>query len=271
MNNDHMRNLNIKQQFNEANGRCESLDATEGVAYDEKESRQAALAHCNRAFATMEAEERVAWALEHLPGQHVLSSSFGAQAAVSLHMVTRYQPSIPVIFIDTGYLFPETYKFVDQLTEHLDLNLNVYRSKISPAWQEARYNKRWNQGVGGLAAYNRDNKVEPMERALRKFRAGTWLAGLRREQARSRAAVPFVSWSGDRWKVYPIADWKDRDIYRYLTQNDLPYHPLWEKGYVSIGDVHTTQSLKDVNHVEETRFFGLTRECGLHEIDPSTV
>jgi phosphoadenosine phosphosulfate reductase len=186
-------------------------------------------------------------------------------------MVTRYRPDIPVIFIDTGYLFPETYEFVDQLTERLDLNLNVYSSQLSPAWQEARYGERWNRGVEGLAAYNRANKVQPMERALRELTVGTWIAGLRREQARSRAAVPFLSWSGDRWKVHPIADWKDRDIYQYLKRHELPYHPLWEKGYVSIGDIHTTRSLNDVDHVDETRFFGLTRECGLHDIDLSTI
>ena len=67
--------------------------------------------------------------------------------------------------------------------------------------------------------------------------------------------------------MHPIADWSDRDIYDYLKRHDLPYHPLWEKGYVSIGDVHTTRSLKDVSSIEETRFFGLARECGLHDMD----
>ena len=218
-------------------------------------------------FGELSAEQRVDWALEHLPAQHVLSSSFGAQAAVSLHMVSRSMPDVPVIFIDTGYLFPETYKFVDELTERLQLNLKVYRSLTSPAWQEARYGKRWQQGVAGLEDYNQDNKVEPMQRALRELNASTWFAGLRRNQSSSRANVPYLSWSGDRWKVHPIADWSDRDVYLYLKKHDLPYHPLWNKGYVSIGDVHTTRSLHDVEKAEQTRFFGLVRECGLHEID----
>jgi phosphoadenosine phosphosulfate reductase len=239
---------------------------------DERQSREAAVKHCNRLFETLSAEERVAWSLEHLPASRILSSSFGAQAAVSLHLVTSQQPDIPVVFIDTGYLFPETYQFVDTLTDRLNLNLKVYRSKTSPAWQEARYGKRWTQGVEGIAAYNRDNKVEPMERALSELEVGTWFAGLRRSQSASRAEVPFLSWSaGNRWKVHAIADWTDRDIYQYLKKHDLPYHPLWEKGYISIGDVHTTKSIHDVSNEEETRFFGLTRECGLHDIDLSTV
>jgi phosphoadenosine phosphosulfate reductase len=253
---------------------AELIDITSIVdvsALDEAESRRRALDHCNEVFASLSAEGRIEWALEHLPPHHVLTSSFGAQAAVSLHMVTRQAPDIPVIFIDTGYLFPETYQFVDELTKKLDLNLQVYRSKTSPAWQEARYGQRWEQGLEGLDAYNYENKVEPMERALREAEVGTWFAGLRRDQSASRANAPYLAWSGNRWKVHPIADWTDRDIYRYLQQHDLAYHPLWDQGYVSIGDVHTTRSLRDVDHIDETRFFGLKRECGLHEIDLSSV
>jgi phosphoadenosine phosphosulfate reductase len=71
--------------------------------------------------------------------------------------------------------------------------------------------------------------------------------------------------------VHPIADWTDRDVHKYLQQHDLPYHPLWEKGYVSVGDHHTTRPIHEVDSVEQTRFFGLKRECGLHEFDLSTV
>lgn len=215
----------------------------------------------------MTAEERVTTALKTLPGQHIVSSSFGAQSAVMLHLVTRQQPEIPVVLIDSGYLFPETYQFVDELTERLELNLKVYGPEKSAAWQEAHHGKRWEQGLSGLAAYNQDNKVEPMQRAIEELNVGTWFSGLRRNQSIERAKTPFVERSGDRFKVYPIADWTDRDIYDYLKKHNLPYHPLWEKGYVSIGDVHTTKSLTDVDSVEETRFFGLKRECGLHELD----
>ncbi len=241
------------------------------VAYDEEESRSVALERCNNHFADLSAQERVAWSLEHLPGNTVLSSSFGAQAAVSLHLVTQLQPDIPVVFIDTGYLFPETYRFVEELVDRLNLKLRVFSNPITPARQEALHGKRWEQGVGGLEAYNRDNKVEPMERALRELGAGTWFAGLRRDQALSRRNTPFLAWAGDRWKVHAIADWNDRDVHHYLQRHDLPYHPLWKKGYVSIGDVHTTRSIHEVGDQEQTRFFGLKRECGLHQIDLASL
>ncbi len=213
------------------------------------------------------AEERVEWALATLPGEHIMTSSFGAQSAVMLHLVTRQHPDIPVVLIDTGYLFPETYQFIDRLTDTLQLNLQVYRPERSPAWQEARFGRRWEQGVEGLEAYNRDNKVLPMARALDALSAGTWFSGLRRQQAPSRASTPIIESSGERWKVYPIADWSDRDVFDYLQRHALPYHPLWDEGYVSIGDMHTTQSLADVASIEETRFYGLKRECGLHEME----
>jgi len=211
------------------------------------------------------AEDRVAWALEHLKPHLVLSSSFGAQAAVLLHMVTRQWPEIPVVLIDTGYLFAETYRFVDELTERLRLNLKVYRSALSPAWQEARWGKLWEQGLEGIERYNRMNKVEPMQRALDELDARGWIVGLRRSQASTRRHLHVLGVQDGYLKVHPIVDWTDKHVYDYLTRHALPYHPLWEQGYVSIGDWHTSHKLTDDMAEEETRFFGLKRECGLHE------
>ncbi|HUA79486.1 MAG TPA: phosphoadenylyl-sulfate reductase [Dyella sp.] len=210
------------------------------------------------------AQERIEWALQHLPGMHVLSSSFGAQSAVSLHLLTQCLPNIPVIVIDTGYLFPETYRFIDELTERLSLNLRVVRPNLSPAWLQARYGELWNQGREGLDHYNRIAKVEPMQHALTELGAGTWFAGLRRQQSLSRAAAPALDRRHGRWKVHPIIDWTDRDVGLYLRRHNLPYHPLWDKGYVSIGDTHTTRRWEPGMREEDTRFFGLKRECGLH-------
>ena len=236
------------------------------ISYDEESSRQLALDHCNATFEKLSVQERVRWSLENLPGKHIVSSSFGAHAAVSLHLLTQVQPDIPVVLIDTGYLFPETYRFVDHLTEKLDLNLQVFQADESPHWQEARYGERWNMGPEALEAYNQQVKVEPMKRALAELDVGTWFAGLRRSQSVGRQNTPFLEWSSERWKVHPIADWSDRDVHRYLMQHDLPYHPLWEHGYVSIGDYHTTRSIHEVSEKEQLRFFGIKRECGIHEI-----
>ena len=216
-------------------------------------------------LAALTAEARVARAIEALPGRAVVSSSFGAQSAVMLHMANAVLPGIPVVLVDTGYLFAETYQFIEQLTKRLDLNLHIYQPKRSAAHQEAVDGRRWEQGLEGIEAYNQENKVEPMQRALRELEAGTWLTGIRRSQADTRSSTPFVQHTGDRFKVSPLADWSDRDVHAYLTHHDLPYHPLWQKGYLSIGDVHTTRSIHEVDSEEQLRFFGLKRECGLHE------
>ena len=226
------------------------------------------LGDINNAIAELEkldAEGRVAWALDNLPGEYVLSSSFGIQAAVSLHLVNQIRPDIPVILTDTGYLFPETYRFIDELTDKLKLNLKVYRATESAAWQEARYGKLWEQGVEGIEKYNDINKVEPMNRALKELNAQTWFAGLRREQSGSRANLPVLAIQRGVFKVLPIIDWDNRTIYQYLQKHGLKYHPLWDEGYLSVGDTHTTRKWEPGMAEEETRFFGLKRECGLHE------
>ncbi len=223
-----------------------------------------ALTELNAWLADRCAVERVVWALENGPSMHVLSSSFGAQAAVSLHLVTLLYPDIPVVLIDTGYLFPETYQFIDQMTDRLSLNLKVYMAELSPAWYEVRHGRLWEQGLVGIEEYNRVRKIEPMRQALAALGVGSWLAGLRRSQSRSRTSIPFVEFSNGFWKWHPLADWSDADVDQYLVDHDLPRHPLCARGYVSIGDTHTTQPVQPGVDIENTRFFGLKRECGLH-------
>lgn len=225
----------------------------------------AQLESVNPCLENMTAAERVQWSLDYLPDNPILTSSFGAQSAVMLHLVNALRPDIPVVLIDTGYLFPETYSFIDQLTERLTLNLKVFRPHLSPSWQERRFGRLWESGEEGIRRYNQMNKVEPMQKALGSLEAGTWFSGLRRVQSQSRAQTPVLQRQGRAVKVHPLADWSDRDVYRYLKEHELPYHPLWEQGYVSIGDTHTTRPLTANMTEEETRFFGLLRECGLNE------
>lgn len=223
------------------------------------------LAALNAELHALPAEERVAWALARYRGHIALSSSFGTQAAVMLHMATSQEPRIPVIVVDTGYFFPETYQFIDLLQKRLDLNLMVYRNPISPAWQEARHGKLWEAGVEGIEKYNEMNKVEPLNRALQELNIRAWLSGVRRQQSSTRQNLGVLALKDGRVKVHPIIDWTDRDVFLYLKKHQLPYHPLWDQGYVSVGDTHTTRQLAEGMTEEETRFFGLKRECGIHE------
>lgn len=230
-----------------------------------KVEQQRQLQPINEWLEQQNAVDRIIWAFEHLEGEHALSSSFGIQAALMLHLVNQVKANTIVILTDTGALFPETYRFIDQLTEQLNLNLKVYRSPLSSSWQEARYGKLWLQNIEGIELYNKLNKVEPMQRALSELNIRTWFSGLRRDQSNSRANLPILSIQKNIFKFLPVIDWSNKDVHYYLQDNNLPYHPLREEGYLSLGDVHTTRKWEEGMSEEETRFFGLKRECGLHE------
>ena len=184
----------------------------------------------------------------------VLSTSFGAQAEILLHRVTQIIADVPVIFVDTGYLFDETHDFRKDLTERLKLNLHIYRPLRPREVQEAEDGKRWEQGDLDRAAYNLETKVEPMNRAIRELRATGWLAGLRRAQHEERSELDYeeVTQGGIR-KYYPHLDMTDADVAAYRKLHDLPEHPLLAFGYTSIGDTHSTVA------GEQHAF------CGLHE------
>ena len=217
-------------------------------------------------LSLLSAEDRVRWAVGEFGDKLILTTSFGIQSAVMLHLASRVAPEIPVVFIDTGYLFPETYRFAQDLTKRLKLNLKTFTPRRSAAQQEAIDGKRWEQGLDGLKAYNFENKVEPMDRAVRELGATAWLAGLRRSQASTRESLGFVQVQNRITKIHPILDWDNRTVHRYLTEHGLPYHPLWETGYVSVGDWHSSAPLQPGMTEEQTRFGGLKRECGLHEV-----
>lgn len=233
------------------------------ILQQDSATQQQWLDEINQLLTPLSASERVRWALAHLPANPMLSSSFGIQAAVMLHLVTQQQPDLPVVLTDTGYLFPETYQFIDQLTERLGLNLQVYRAALSPQWQETRYGQLW-LTAEGTKQYNQLNKVEPMQRALRDLKVGTWFTGLRRSQSSTRADKAIVEISRGVVKVQPIIDWSSKDVFYYLKEHNLPYHPLWEQGYLSVGDTHSTVKFEPGMSEEDTRFNGFGRECGLH-------
>lgn len=225
------------------------------------------LDNINRYLESLEAGHRIMWAEKYLPKLAVLSSSFGIQSSVSLHLMGNYYPNILIVLIDTGYLFPETYCFIDKLKKQMRLNLYVFKSEISSAWQEARYGKLWEQGIDGIRQYNFINKIEPMHRALKTLKVRTWFAGARRQQACTRRKLPILTIQHGVFKFFPIVDWTNQQIHQYIEQHSLEYHPLWFQGYVSVGDVHTSSKWQPGMQEEETRFFGLQRECGLHVTD----
>ena len=210
-------------------------------------------------------EERIRWATKKFPEQALVTTSFGAQSAAFLHMVSKVAPEIPVLFIDTGYHFPETLSFAKALTERLGLNLKTYQPRLSPQQIESQYGRLWEEGPASLEKFHEIIRVEPLRRALAELNPQIWLAGLRRSGSEHRQKQEVLSRQDARWKLLPILEWSDREVGEYLGRHSLPYHPLWEKGYVSIGDRVTTKRLDEVADPSQLRHFGWKRECGLHD------
>jgi len=194
----------------------------------------------------------------------VATTSFGVQAAVMLHLIKEHAPDIPVVFIDSGYLFGETYRYAEELTGLLDLDVRVYQPAITAARMEALHGKLWEQGGEGMDRYGMLTKLEPMNRALSELGRDIWLSGMRRVQSRTRLERPFAEQQKRTLKVYPILDWADAQVEAYFHEHDLPRHPLAAQGYVTMGDWHSTQPASAGLDAEATRFKGEKYECGLH-------
>lgn len=215
--------------------------------------------------------ERQALSLIELVAQQhgpslAISTSFGIQSAAMLHMATRVVPKIPVIWIDTGYLPDETYKFADELTDRLGLNLKTYQAALSPARMEARHGKLWEKRTPeAIDLYHQIRKVEPMKRALDDLHVTGWLAGLRAQQTDHRKTLSETTSQFGRDKYLPILKWSTRDVHAYLKRHNLPLHPLFYDGYSTVGDWHMSRATDDADQEDRgTRFFGLKEECGLH-------
>lgn len=222
------------------------------------------------ALAPLRAAERLQWLQERLGRRAVASTSFGIQAAVMLHLIHTHAPGIPVVFIDTGFLFPETYRYADDLMKRFDgLDVRIYQPAVSAARLQALWGNLWEDGQDGSERYGLITKVEPMNRALKETGADVWISGLRRAQSATRSDRALVERQKRTIKAYPILDWADAQVEAYFRQHDLPRHPLAEQGYVTMGDWHSTRPVAD-GGAESTRFNGAKFECGLH-LDSGTT
>ena len=217
-------------------------------------------------FDAFSAEDLVRWADRKFGDGLVVSSSFGIQSAVTLHLTTRVRPQIPVVWVDTGYLPDETLHYVEVLTSLLDLNLTVAKSPMSPAEMESRFGRLWeSDDVADLDLYDSIRKVEPMQRALASLNATARISGLRADQTDYRRKLPRAKKTSSTFMVHPILNWTNRQVYRYMQEHELPQHPLFEQGYTTVGDAHSSRPVTafDTND-RATRFQGLKQECGLH-------
>ena len=200
-------------------------------------TEQLDLDELNAMFETKHPSKIIEWAVAQFDGDVILSSSFGAESIVSIHLATQIKPDIKIVMVDTGYLFPETHRFMEQMRQRFDLNVWTYRTRNDPiAWlpTHGELDPTDRKDVDACCAAN---KNEPMQRAMNELAPKAWFRGIRRNQADTRKAAKFISFDTtyNNYAISPILNWGGREIYAYMKQHDLPYHPLVEKGYLSIG------------------------------------
>ena len=222
----------------------------------------AELAVLDSRFESATPQEIVRWAVETFGEGLSVGASFGGVSGMAiLHMVAALKPNVHVFALDTDYLFEETHETMRRTREALKLeNLQVYKSRLSHEEQASKY---------GSALWMRDpdlccdiRKIEPNQRALEGKTA--WVAGLRRDQSEGRAAVPIVAWNGkfDVVKLNPLANWDEKQTWAYVLANKMPYNPLLDQGYTSIGCYNCTVPGQQGRAGRWTGFE--KEECGLH-------
>lgn len=225
--------------------------------------RISAVSLLNRAFAGVAAEPLLRFAIEQLFRDRIaLVSSFGAESAVLLHMAARIAPALPVLFLDTGKLFPETLAYRDRLVGQLGL------SNVRTILPDTDALER--EDASGLLHQSapdeccRIRKVEPLAAALAGYEA--WITGRKRFQVRGRQNLRTFDEQDGRIKLNPLADWSPAQILAYVREHDLPEHPLVADGYSSIGCLPCTSRTHAGEDVRAGRWRGLAKsECGLHQ------
>ena len=200
---------------------------------------------------TWPAQRVVEYVLAEFPGRVSLACSFQKEETVLLDMLFELEPKAQVFAIDTGYLFPETEKLWQEVERRYDTKILTF----SPDPIE---DGLWEKNPDLYLAIA---KIEPLNRALLDL--DCWITGIRRDQSPQRADAPKLGWDSkhELWKANPLADWTDEDCWTYIRERGLPYNPLHDQGYESIGDTHSTLPGKG----REGRWAGTERtECGLH-------
>jgi phosphoadenosine phosphosulfate reductase len=215
-----------------------SLAVDQSLRFSAEEARK-----LNARFDKADPHEIVRWSADTFGaagpggGGLVMTSSFGADSMCTVHLATRVMPDLPIVLINTGYLFAETIQFMEEMRSRFHLNVREYHTPNDPiVWLTV------NGESDPRVRNNRDaccaaNKNSVMDRAMKELSPTAWIRGVRGDQTEDRAKATILQWSPrySAWAVSPILRWTSRDVFQYMKRNDLPHNPLWEKGYVSIG------------------------------------
>jgi phosphoadenosine phosphosulfate reductase len=222
------------------------------------------LAKINDELAERHPQDILQWVNDEFgSGELVLSTGFGSDGVVLIDMLTRVNRDIDIFYLDTGVLFDETYRFKERLEERYSIRIKKYESQLTLEQQATLYgDKLWNNDPDKCCTLR---KVEPLRRALEPYSG--WITAIRREQSPVRRDTQTIEWNNRHglYKIHPLAYWKRTDVWRYIRENNLPYNPLHDMGYPSIGCYHCTTPVANGEDERAGRWRGNRKtECGLH-------
>lgn len=208
-------------------------------------------------------EETLRWAFDEFQESVTIATGFGAEGVALIDMAVRINPHADVFFLDTTFLFPETHELRRRLEDRYKIEIRAFKTDITQEQQELRFGaKLWSTNPDLCC---RLRKLEPLKDALRGRRA--WITAIRRDQTLVRSNARVIEWDY-QWrliKINPLVRWNKRQVWEYITRNNVPYNPLHDRGYPSIGCTHCTRPVSEGEHERAGRWSGRAKkECGLH-------
>jgi phosphoadenosine phosphosulfate reductase len=218
-------------------------------------------------FDSWAAEELLDWALHRFDGRIELASAFGPEGMVLIDLAVRLRPDVHVFTLDTGLFFPETYELMNKVEQRYGITIERVRPALTVEAQNAEHGEALWRENPDRCCYMR--KVEPLRRKLSTLDA--WIAAIRRDQTPDRAHARKVEWDVKFGlvKINPLCDWTSEMVWQYLLANDVPYNPLHDRGYPSIGCEPCTKPVQIGEDPRSGRWAGMTKtECGLHQRTP---
>jgi phosphoadenosine phosphosulfate reductase len=215
-------------------------------------------------------QETIRWAFDEFGDGLAIATGFGAEGMVLIDMAVKINPHPNIFFLDTGFLFPETYELRQRVEERYRIEIHAFQAEITPQVQGQMYGPELWLRDPDLCC--RIRKLEPLRLALKDRTA--WMTAIRRDQTEARAHARTVEWD-HRWqlvKVNPLVRWTRQEVWDYIVRNDVPYNPLHDLGYPSIGCTHCTRAVREGEDERAGRWPGHTKtECGLHAGNPVAV
>jgi len=224
----------------------------------------------NEELIKLSSLEMLEWSFQKFENNLAFTTSFGIQSSVLLHLIqsSSLKDKVKIFWIDTGYLPKETYLYANTLINKLSLNITILQSDTSPAHMEAIHGKLWESNrVEDINKYHQIRKVDPLDKALKKYSINCWGSGVRAQQTTNRGKMKFIELIRDTLSIRPLLGWNQKDIFYYMQEKNLPQHPLFFQGYSTVGDWHSSSAESSDTRGRSTRFGGVKQECGLHVND----